>query len=121
MPATWENLADELDKVGGVPNRVVKAARRGHFSEFRSESATPKQDLIQILRDLGGYDAFITRIVSGEFDDTVAEARDWMVSKEGFQVLRDVFPSVSRDRWKQILGITTTSQGGASNASTSVG
>lgn len=109
MAATWEILADELNKLSGVPNRVVRAARRGHFSEFRSGSPTPKQDLIQILRDLGGFDVFINRIVAGEFDDTDEEAREWLTSKDGMEVMRQIFPGVTRERWKKILGITTPS------------
>ncbi|MGH3834089.1 MAG: hypothetical protein ACRDSF_00075 [Pseudonocardiaceae bacterium] len=125
MATTWETLADELDKLQGVPNRVVRAARRGHFSEFRSGSPTPKQDLILILQDIGGFDAFIARIVAGEFDDTDQEAKEWMTSRDGMEVLRQMFPGITQERWKRILGLSepvaTPIPGGVPHAPASSG
>lgn len=104
MAHTWEILADELDKLSGVSPRIVRAARKGHFSEFRSGSNTPKQDLIEILKSIGGLDTFIARIVQGEFDDTDEEARDWILSNEGLEALRQIFPGIPKERWKKLVG-----------------
>lgn len=99
---SWETLANAMEEAGVSP-RVVRATRRGYYSEFRSGSLTPKQDLIETLRAQQIDPGLINRIVQGEFDDTEAEAIEWILSDEGFDVMREIFPSISREKWQKIL------------------
>lgn len=100
--STSELLALELEALNAPP-RLIKAARRGDYSDFRSSSTAPKTDLFNILTELG-YTDLATRVVAGEFNDTRAEFRAWFKSVEGHQALRQLFPAITRARWQDIFG-----------------
>ncbi|MGH2802448.1 MAG: hypothetical protein ACRDL4_05280 [Thermoleophilaceae bacterium] len=105
---TRERLADAIELAGG-PLRLVRRARRGYYSDFESDSETPKPDLVNELhelQDLGVPIAtLIQQVTAGEYDDTVQEARAWLAGSEGFRTLRIQFPAISRQKWKDILGV----------------
>lgn len=101
--STNERLATELEAlVPAVSNKMVRRARNGEYSDFSSDSATPKTDLYEELSALGFLD-LANRVVAGEFNDTVTEARDFLRSHEGFRTLRRIFPAISRERWRDIV------------------
>lgn len=54
----------------GYPPSVVDQARRGHWSDFKTELATPKMDLVAMLRRdaFDGHEALVRRVMDGEFD-----------------------------------------------------
>ena len=59
-------LGAALQKVGYPPS-VVDQARRGHWSDFKTPLATPKIDLVEMLRR-DGHDLLAQRVIDGEFD-----------------------------------------------------
>ena len=100
---TNERLAAALEELDPpVSDKMIRRARRGEYSDFESDSATPKVDLHTELVELG-YTDLANRVVAGEFNDTVTEARDFLRSQEGFRILRKIFPAITRDRWREII------------------
>lgn len=59
-------LGRELE-AAGYPPSTVALARRGHWSDFKTPLATPKIDLVAMLR-FDGHDKLAERVVAGEFD-----------------------------------------------------
>lgn len=59
-------LAEALKRVGYPPS-VVKAARRGNWSDFESSLPLPKMDLVEMLTT-DGHEELAERVVKGEFD-----------------------------------------------------
>lgn len=100
--STNDRLGDALE-TAGAPLRMIKRARRGYYSDFQSDSTAPKADLVIELNDLG-LTALAQRVTNGEFNDTVPEARAWLTSAEGFKTLRAIFPAISKQQWKDIIG-----------------
>lgn len=59
-------LGEALGAVGYPPS-VVAQARRGHWSDFKTHLATPKMDLVAMLR-ADGHEDLAQRVATGEFD-----------------------------------------------------
>lgn len=59
-------LAEALEKVGYPPS-AVKAARRGHWSDFGSSLPLPKMELVEMLT-VDGHEELAERVKKGEFD-----------------------------------------------------
>jgi hypothetical protein len=51
----------------GYPQHVIDAARAGHWSDFKTELALPKMDLVMML-DRDGHGELANRVRQGEFD-----------------------------------------------------
>lgn len=51
----------------GYPPSTVKQARAGRWSDFSSPLATPKMDLVEMLRT-DGHEDLAKRVMDGEFD-----------------------------------------------------
>jgi hypothetical protein len=51
----------------GYPPSVVNQARRGYWSDFKTELATPKMDLAAMLAT-DGHMELRQRVINGEFD-----------------------------------------------------
>lgn len=51
----------------GYPPSTVDQARRGHWSDFKTELALPKMELVAMLRR-DGHEAVAQRVIAGEFD-----------------------------------------------------
>jgi len=51
----------------GYPQSTVDKARAGHWSDFKTELATPKIDLVGMLRR-DGHDQLARRVEAGDFD-----------------------------------------------------
>ncbi|MCA1624174.1 MAG: hypothetical protein LC778_10305 [Acidobacteria bacterium] len=103
--STSERLAQELEALNAPP-RLIAAARRGFFDDVRSDSKTPKVDLVNTLNELG-YTTLAQRVTNGEFNETSQEIRRWFRSKEGTQTMREIFPAISEARWQDVFGVTT--------------
>lgn len=59
-------LAAALAEVG-YQQSTLDLARAGHWSDFKTELATPKLDLVAMLRR-DGHDELAHRVIDGEFD-----------------------------------------------------
>ena len=82
--ATTERLAVELEKAG-APISMIRLARGGVYDDFRSDSATPIQDLVRDL-NIAKLKDLARRALDGEFDAESWEADEWY-EKEGRGVL----------------------------------
>lgn len=51
----------------GYPPSVVDQARRGHWSDFKTELALPKVELVGMLRR-DGHEQLAQRVIHEEFD-----------------------------------------------------
>jgi hypothetical protein len=61
-----QRLAEAL-KEAGYPESVIDRAKMGEWSDFKTELAAPKMDLVAMLvRD--GHDDLAERVKTGEFD-----------------------------------------------------
>lgn len=65
---------------------MIRAAKRGDFSDTLSKSATPIMDLVDALRKLG-LDDLAFRAINGEFDATAEEWAEWEKTPEGIETL----------------------------------
>jgi hypothetical protein len=54
-------------KEAGYPPSVVNQARRGHWSDFKTDLAAPKMDLAAMLAE-DGHMELRQRVINGEFD-----------------------------------------------------
>ena len=76
-----EVLARYLEQEG-VNLQLVREARAGNFTDFRSTYDTPKVALYLRLKKLHRYD-IAKMVVSGVFDDTVRESELWAKRQPG--------------------------------------
>lgn len=69
VPAHDARLGEALKALGYPPSTVDKA-REGYWSDFKTELATPKIDLVGMLeRDkFDGYEDVVKQVVTGGFD-----------------------------------------------------
>lgn len=51
----------------GYPRSIVQQARAGRWSDFDTSLATPKMDLVEMLRT-DGHEDLAKRVMDGEFD-----------------------------------------------------
>ena len=72
---TKERLGAAL-REAGAPEAMVEKAKRGHYDEFGSESATPLLDLIHDAYK-HRLPAIALRAQKGEFDANQDEAEAW--------------------------------------------
>ena len=92
---TKERLAERLHAIGLF--ELEKEARAGAFSDFESESATPKVDLVMRLNgwaQRAQYPAMAkvicdlaTEVKDGKWDDTKEESDAWF-KREGKDLLK---------------------------------
>ena len=68
---------------------MIRAAKRGDFSDTLSRSATPIMDLVDALRKLGLNDLAL-RAINGEFNATAEEWAAWEKSPEGIETLASI-------------------------------
>lgn len=59
-------LAEALGQAG-YPANIIAQARRGHWSDFRTELALPKLELVEMLQ-ADKHTALARRVIEGEFD-----------------------------------------------------
>lgn len=77
MPTTDVDLPEILSRelpASPARDRLISRCLAREFHDFKSESATPKSDLVDELRRLG-LDALAQRVFAGEFDED-ADAED---------------------------------------------
>jgi hypothetical protein len=75
MMKTTEKLAAALVDAK-APDIMVKAALRGQYDDYKSNSATPIMDLVRDCKRYGLH-KIAERAIEGEFDGTPDEAREW--------------------------------------------
>jgi hypothetical protein len=69
-------------KEAGAPSGMIRDAENNQFHDFKSDSATPIADLIQLARAYSLND-IAQRTIDGEFDATPEEAEEWAASEDG--------------------------------------
>lgn len=92
---TKELLAQHLHAIGLF--ELEKAARAGEFSDYESEHATPKVELVNRLNKIAKTTTNLTlaqnarslakAVMEGEYDDTREEADEWF-KREGKDLLK---------------------------------
>ena len=94
--STKERLAIVLMSEG--LDALAERARAGEFDDFESEHPVPKMLLIGILTEMGRFD-LASRVMHGEWDNTIEEAEQWSASIEGQRCLHQlILRSVPRRR-----------------------
>lgn len=68
---------------------LIRAAKRGDFSDTESQSATPIMDLVEALRK-AGCGPLAVRAMHGEFDATAEEWAAWEQTPEGRETLASI-------------------------------
>jgi len=79
----------ELIKVlqdADAPREFIDRARRGDFHDFKSQSATPINDLIAVCHKYG-LNEIAQKAMEGEFDATQEEADEWTKSDEYKEII----------------------------------
>ena len=83
---TKERLAQRLRSLGLFD--LEDRARKGEFSDFESEHATPKVQLVFALRSRGDEAIKLAiEVQNGDWDDTDEEAEAWF-NREGKDLLK---------------------------------
>jgi hypothetical protein len=98
---TRERLAADLEKVPGMPPKMIQQAREGFYDDYLSPLAMPQIALVNDLllqaklpttgpnaRDQ--IVALVRQVMEGEYDGTKEEAREWGRSKEGRDALNSL-------------------------------
>ena len=84
--SSTEKLVSAL-KQAGAPDSLVAQAQADAFHDFRSESATPKVDLVRSCQSHGLHE-IAKRAMKGDFDSSREEADEWLNSPEGKEIVR---------------------------------
>jgi hypothetical protein len=77
---TKQRLAQRLESLGA--HGLAEHARKGLYSDFESEVATPKVLLLADLRVLGLHE-MVHEVMNGEWDDSAEEAEAWAAAHTG--------------------------------------
>lgn len=88
MTGTTEKLVAAL-KEAGAPSGMIREAEADQFHDFRSDSATPVHDLVEMARTYNLTD-IANRAIAGEFDATREDAEEWAKGAEGQKILSEI-------------------------------
>jgi hypothetical protein len=77
---------------------MIARARTGYYHDYLSPLATPVVQLVIDLREVGGHEDLIDRVMNGDFDATREESDRWAESEDGQETFRMLLEGIADRR-----------------------